>query len=68
MMPRTAVAVLHGIGDHAHGEQVVNLINTDALAQQFLVDAEQSLDAAFDPGSVMQLLSGRRSNTPQRAS
>ena len=42
------VAVLHGVGDDAHGVEVVDLVDADALAQQFLVDAVEALDAAFD--------------------
>src|SRR5208337_4504695 len=42
------VAVLHGIGDHAHGVEIVNLVNADALAKQFPVDAIEALDAALD--------------------
>ena len=36
--------------DHAHGEQVVNLVDGDALLLQFFVDAVKALDAAFDFG------------------
>ena len=42
------VAVLHRIGDHPHGEEVVDLVDADALAQQLFVDAEEALDAALN--------------------
>jgi hypothetical protein len=42
------VAILHGISDDAHGIEVVDLLDADALALQFLVDAVEALDAAFD--------------------
>ncbi len=42
------VAILHRTCDHAHGVEVINLVHGDALLQQFLVNAEQPLDAAFD--------------------
>src|ERR1051326_8018714 len=42
------VAILHGVGDHAHRVEVVNLIDADFLPYQLLVDAEQALDAALD--------------------
>jgi len=32
------VAILHRVGDHAHGVQVVHLIHADALAQQLFVE------------------------------
>ena len=40
------VAILHRVGDHAHGVEVVHLVNADLLALQFFVDAVQALDAA----------------------
>ena len=42
------VAILQRTGDDAHGAQVVDLVDGDALALQFLVDAVEALDAAFD--------------------
>src|SRR5207253_4746569 len=50
---KNGVAVLHGVGDHAHGVEVVDLVDIDALAQQFFVDAVEALDAALDtPGDA----------------
>ena len=42
------VAILHGVGDDAHGVEVVDLVDADALALQFSVDAVEALDAALD--------------------
>ena len=44
------VTILQRARDHAHGTEVVDLIDGNALALQFLVNAEEALDAAFDPG------------------
>ena len=44
------VAVLHRIGDDAHGEQIVDLIERDLLALQFLEHRIGALHAAFDAG------------------
>ena len=45
------VAILHGRRDHAHGAQIVDLLDRDALPLQLFVDTEQPLDPAFDGGS-----------------
>ncbi len=46
--PQHRIAILHRFGDDADGQQVVNLIKGDALADHLLVDAVQPLDAALD--------------------
>src|SRR6476661_9261032 len=43
------VTVLQRTGDDAHGAEIVNLVDRDALALQFLVNTVQALDAALDP-------------------
>ncbi len=50
------VAILYGFCDHAHGVQVVDLLDRDVLALQFLVDAVQPLDAALDRGGDSSFL------------
>ena len=47
MMPEHGVAVLHRLRDHAHGIEVIHLLDRNMLALQFLVDAVQALDAAL---------------------
>ena len=42
------IAILQRTRNHAHGAQVVDLVDRDALALQFLVNAVEALDAAFD--------------------
>ena len=42
------VAIRERARDHAHGEQIVNLIHGDVLALQLLVDAVEALDATLD--------------------
>src|ERR1019366_1011366 len=42
------VAILHGVGDDAHGVEVVDLVDRDMLALQFPVNAVEAFDAAFD--------------------
>ena len=44
------VAILQRTRDDAHGAQIVDLVDGDALTLQFLVDAVEALDAAFDAG------------------
>ena len=44
------VAIADRVGDHANGEQIVNLIDRAMLAQTFLVNRVQALDAAIDFG------------------
>ena len=42
------VAILQRARNHAHGKQVVNLINGDMLALQFFVNTRKPLNAALD--------------------
>src|ERR1019366_5331839 len=42
------VAILHRVGDDAHGVEVVDLVDRDMLALQFPVNAVEAFDAAFD--------------------
>ena len=42
------VAVLHAVGDDAHGQHVVDLLDRDLLPLQLLVDRVSALDAALD--------------------
>ena len=42
------VAVLHRVGDDADGDEVVDLLELDALALQLQEDAVEALDAAVD--------------------
>ena len=44
-----AVTVLDVVGDDAHGEQIVDLLDGNLLAAQLLPDAVEPLDAALDP-------------------
>jgi len=41
------VAVPLGIGDHANGEQIVDLLEAALLADHFLVQGEKAFDASF---------------------
>jgi hypothetical protein len=45
-----AIAVFDAVGDDPEGEEVVDLVDADLLALQFLVDAEGALEASFDAG------------------
>ena len=57
------VAVLQRSRNDAHGAKVVDLVDRDALALQFLVNAVEALDAAFDPrlnARLFQLVGDRR--------
>ncbi len=42
------VAILHRVGDDSHGVEVIDLVDADALALQFSVDAVEALDPALD--------------------
>src|SRR4029077_1204260 len=42
------VAVAYGVGNDAHGEEVVNLIDRSMLPQTFLVNGIEALYASFD--------------------
>src|SRR6185312_13366291 len=44
------VAVLHGAGDDAQGEEVIDLVDVNALALELLVDAVEPLDPPLDAG------------------
>ena len=46
--PERRVAILHAVGDQAEGDEVVDLIELNPLALQFLVDAVEPLQAAID--------------------
>ena len=52
------IAVLDGVHDDAHREQVVDLVNALVLIHHLLVDAEQMLDAAFHLAADTRLLHG----------
>jgi hypothetical protein len=43
-----SVAVLHIVGDHADGQQVVNLVERTLLRFDFQMQREEALDAAFN--------------------
>ena len=44
------VAILQRLRDDAHGVEIVHLVHADFLADKFLMNAEQALDAAFHLG------------------
>ena len=44
------VAVANRVGNHAHGQQIVNLVDRAMLAQAFLMNGIEPLDAAIDFG------------------
>ena len=52
------VAIFHRIGDHAHGQQIVNLIDHPLLLLNFQVQRVKALDAAlhFGGNSVLDHL------------
>ena len=57
------VAILQRTCDDAHGAQVVDLVDRNALALQFLVDAVEPFDAAFDArlnARLFELVGNRR--------
>ena len=56
MTPRARVTVLDVVGDDAHGEQVVDLLDGNLLAAQLLPDAVEALDAALDARRNIGLL------------
>ena len=43
------VAILHRVGNHAHGVKIVDLVDADVLALQLSVDTVEAFDAALDP-------------------
>ena len=43
-----SIAVLDGVRDNAEGQQVVDLVGGNVLALEFLPDAVEALDAAFE--------------------
>ena len=47
---KRGVAILHRVGDHAHGEQVVNLIEHALLLLNFQVERVETLGAALNFG------------------
>ncbi len=56
------VTILQRSRNHAHGAKVVDLVDGNALALQFLVNAVEALDAAFDPrlnAGLFQLVGDR---------
>ena len=54
--PQGGITVLDVVGDDAHGEQIVNLLDGNLLAAQLLPDAVKALDAALDPRRDVGLL------------
>ena len=48
--PERRVAVLHGVGDDAQGEQIIHLVDRDSLALQLLVNGETRVSAGLRLG------------------
>src|SRR5215475_14454154 len=54
--PQDGITVLQRTCNHAHGIQVIDLVDRNALSLELLMYAVQPLDAALDPGLDSRLL------------
>src|SRR5450432_395636 len=64
-----SVAILNRLRDHAHGKEVINLIHSDALLHELVVNTEETLNAALDFGGdpgFLQLIAQNLHNAGQK--